>query len=112
MVKNLSQLKKTLKNGTRFVVTAHCRPEYVGQKRRVTLANTQGFYSVVPEEPDCKVTLANNGKGTVLWWSNAPFWEFDDETCSVYCSDQEHTEKFLIMSFRITEQEAVKEGLK
>lgn len=105
MIKNLSQLKKTLKKGTCFEIVAHCRPEYVGQKRKVTVANTQGFYSIVPDEPDCKVTLANNGKGSVLWWSNAPFWEFEDEICSIYCSDKEHTEEFLVMSFRITGQE-------
>ena len=43
MVKNLSQLKKTLKKGTCFEITGHCRPEYVGQKRKVTVANTQGL---------------------------------------------------------------------
>ena len=63
MVKNLNQLKKTLKKGTCFEITAHCRPEYVGQKRKVTVANTQGFYSIVPDEPDCKVTLANSPCG-------------------------------------------------
>ena len=105
MVKNLSQLKKTLKKGTCFEITAHCRPEYVGQKRKVTAANTQGFYSIVPEEPGCKVTLANNGKGSVLWWSNAPFWEFENGICSIYCNDKEHTEKYIVMSFHITGQE-------
>lgn len=106
MVKNLNQLKKKLKKGIGFEITAHCRPEYVGQKRRVTEANTQGFYSVIPDEPGSAVTLANNGRGIVLWWSNAPFWEFKDGICSIYCSDKEHTEKFLVMSFRIMEQDA------
>ena len=64
MVKNLSQLKKILRKGTCFEIIAHCCPGYVGQKRKVTVANTQGFYSIVPEEPGCKVTLANNGKGS------------------------------------------------
>ena len=105
MVKNLSQLKKTLRKGTCFEITAHCHSEYVRQKRRVTAANTQGFYSIVPEEPECRVTLANNGKGSVLWWSKAPFWRFEDGTCSIYSSDKEHTEKYLIMAFRITGQE-------
>ena len=51
MVKNLSQLKKILRKGTCFEIIAHCCPGYVGQKRKVTVANTQGFYSIVPEEP-------------------------------------------------------------
>ncbi len=105
MVKNLSQLKKTLKKGTCIEITAHCRQEYVGQKRRITVSNTQGFYSIVPAEPECSVSLANNGKGSAVWWSNAPFWEFEDDICSVYCSDKDHTKRFLIMSFRITGQE-------
>ncbi len=68
MVKNLNQLKKTIKKGTCLEILVHCRPEFTGQKRRVTMANTQGFYSIVPDEPDHKVSLANDGKGFVLWW--------------------------------------------
>ena len=105
MVKNLNQLKKTIKKGTCLEILVHCRPEFTGQKRRVTMANTQGFYSIVPDEPEHKVSLANNGRGSVLWWSNAPFWKFEDGICSIYCNDKEKTEKYLIMSFRITGQE-------
>ena len=43
MIKNLNQLKKTLKKGTCFEIIGHCREEFVGQKRMVTVANTQGF---------------------------------------------------------------------
>ena len=107
MVKNLNQLKKAMKEGTCFEITQHCKPEFTGQKRKVTLANTQGFYSIIPDEPENKVTLANHGRGYVLWWSKAPFWEFKNGICSLYSSNKEHTEKFLIISFRISEQEAV-----
>ena len=58
MVKNLNQLKKTIKKGTCLEILVHCRPEFTGQKRRVTMANTQGFYSIVPDEPEHKVSLA------------------------------------------------------
>ena len=105
MIKNLNQLKKTLKKGICFEITGHCRPECIGQRRMVTLANTQGFYSIVPEEPENKISLANDGKGSVLWWNRAPFWKFENDGCSLYSSDREHTEKFLIMSFRIEEKE-------
>lgn len=101
MVNNLSQLKKILKKGVRFEIVGHCRPEYVGQKREVTVSNTQGFYSIIPGEPDSRVSLANNGRGSVLWWSRAPFWEFQDGVCSIYNSDEKRTEDYLIMSFRI-----------
>lgn len=105
MIKNLSQLKKSLKKGTNIEIISHCRTEYAGQKRRITKSNTQGFYSIVPDEPDNEVTLANDGKGNVLWWKKASFWEFENDICSVYCSDKEHTKEFLIMSFCIMEQE-------
>ncbi len=105
MIQNLSQLKRTLKAGTVFQITAHCRPDYAGQKREVTLANTQGFYSVIPDEPQSKVSLANGGKGSVLWWSKSSFWSFEDGCCSLYSSDKQHTEDSLIMSFRILNEE-------
>lgn len=105
MVKNLSQLKKSLKRGTDIEIIAHCRSEYAGQKRRIMQVNTQGFYSIVPGELENEVTLANDGKGNILWWEKASFWEFKNDICSVYCNDSEHTERYLIMSFRIIEQE-------
>ncbi len=106
MIQNLAQLKKNLKAGTILEITAHCRPDYVGQKRKITLANTQGFYSVIPDEPQSKVSLANGGKGSVLWWSKAPFWSFENGCCSLYDSDKQHTEGHLIMSFHILNEEA------
>lgn len=106
MIKNLNQLKKILKKGTCFEIIGHCREEYVGQKRMVTVANTQGFYSIIPDDPENKITLANNGKGSVLWWSKAGFWKFENGVCSVYSSNTEHTEKFLLMSFKVEEKEA------
>ena len=47
MVKNLSQLKKTLRAGSQFTVINHARQECIGEQREVTYANTQGFYSIV-----------------------------------------------------------------
>lgn len=105
MIKNLSQLKKRLKTGPRFVITGHCRPEYTGQIRKVTLANTQGFYSIVGGQPTHKVTLANNGLGSVLWWSNAPYWSFCDGKCALYTSDTDHTLENLIMEFQLLEED-------
>lgn len=105
MIKNLNQLKKALKKGTCFEITKHCREEYIGQKRMVTLANTKGFYSIIPDEPESKVTLANDGKGSLLWWSKAPFWNFENGVCSQY-SSTEHTDNCLIIAFRVEEKEA------
>lgn len=106
MIKNLSQLKKSLKAGTRFQITGHCRPECIGQLREVTVANTQGFYSILPDEPDSKTSTCNGGKGSVLWWSKAPFWDFSDGICGLYDSDTNHTGDCLIISFRVLGEEA------
>ena len=106
MIKNLSQLKKVLKTKPRLEITGHCFKEYVGQIRRVTLANTVGFYSTMDGQPDHKISRANNGLGSQLFWSNAPFWRFQDGVCSVYSSDTEQDERHLIMAFRVLEDAA------
>ncbi len=104
MVNNLSQLKRVLKACPRLEIIGHCRKECVSEIRRVTLANTQGFYSVVDGQPEHKISQANDGKGSVLWWSKAQFWRFENGVCALYDSDTDHTEGHLIMAFRILEQ--------
>lgn len=100
MIKNLSQLKRELKNNPRLEITGHFRKEYIGQIRRVTLANTVCFYSTVENQPDHKINSGNGGKGSVLYWKNAPFWDFRDGVCSIYLN-KEHTEANLVMAFRL-----------
>lgn len=103
MIKNLNQLKRTLKENMLLEITGHCREECVGEIRRITKVNTQGFYSTVTSPSD----RINPGKNPVLWWSKASFWQFQNGNCSVYTSDQHHKEQHLIMSFRVlNEKEA------
>lgn len=104
MVNHLSQLKRALKACPRLEIIKHCREECMGEIRRVTLANSQGFYSVVDGQPNHKISRANNGKGSVLWWSKAPFWRFESGVCALYDNDTDHTESHLIMAFRILDQ--------
>lgn len=106
MVRNLNQLKRELRCGMRFEIIGHCRTEYIGQLRRVTLANTACFYSVVDGQPEHLVSRANGGKGFALWWGKASCWEFHDGLCSAYGEGQEHTEQNLLMSFRILEEDS------
>lgn len=107
MIKNLSQLKKALKAGTRFQIMSHCRPECVGQTREVTVSNTQGFYSIVIGDGALeKSNQSNGGRGPVLWWSKAPFWDFKEGICGIYNSDTNRTEDYLIMAFRVLGKEA------
>ena len=103
MIKNLSQLKKTLTPGRDFEILAHCRPECVGERRRVNIANTQGFYSIIPDDPTSRVTTANCGKGSWLSWSKAPFWEIQDGEAALYDSDEHHTPEHLIIKIKVEE---------
>lgn len=103
MANNLSQLKKALIPGAEFEIVGHCRPECIGQSRRVNIANTAGFYSVIPDEPEGKASLANGGKGSFLGWSKARFWKFENDVCSLYDSDTEQTPERLIISLKLKE---------
>ena len=77
MVKNLSQLKRSLQSGSRFRVIDHGRPACVGEERQVTYANTQGFYSIVPSD-----------------------------VCTLYVSDTKRTKDHMVMSLEVIEKEA------
>lgn len=102
MIKNLSQLKRALKVGTDFEITGHCRPECIGERRRVNYVDTTGFYSIVPRQPESRASKANGGRGSYLRWSNAPYWKFEGGKCGLY-SDKEHTERELIIEIRVEE---------
>lgn len=101
MIKNLSQLKKTLHPGAQFEIVGHCRPDTIGQIREVNVANTQGFYSIIPGNPTDRVSTANCGQGSWLGWSKAPFWDFTEDTASLYDSDTQHTPEHIIISMKI-----------
>ena len=100
-IKNLSQLKRALVSGAEFEITQHCRPEYIGQLRKVNISNTQGFYSIVPNDPRSKVSTANCGKGSWLSWRKSSFWSFDGEAVSVFTSPTDHSRDTLIMRFKV-----------
>lgn len=97
MIKNLNQLRRTLREGTQLEILDHCRPECIGQIRNITLVNTQGFYSTVANQPDASANRGNGGRGPILWWGRAAHWQFADGVCSVFDSEQKHTEEELVM---------------
>ena len=101
MIKNLNQLKKALKNCPRLEIVGHCRPECIGQIRRVSLTNTRNFYTVMDDQPEHSISRANGGEGFSLSWGKAGAWGFEDGICSIYERDAEHTPEHLIMAFRV-----------
>jgi hypothetical protein len=100
MINNLAQLKKHFATKPEFEIIAHCRPEMVGQKRKVNVCDTTGFYSVIPDDPSAKESIANGGKGSFLGWSKAPFWSFDSNTASIFTSDKKEPSS-LVLSMRL-----------
>lgn len=105
MIKNLNQLKRTLRPGMRLEVTGHCRPECIGQLREVTMVNTQGVYTKLLDKPDPRINAANDGRGAILWWGAASTWSFENGVCSSYTCTVKGAET-LIMAFRIQNEEA------
>ncbi len=105
-IKNLNQLKKAMQGCPKFEIVGHCRPECIGQIRRVTLANTQGFYSGMEGQPEHEVSRGNDGLGSILWWGKAAAWDFQDGLCTQYFKGKEHTAENAVISFRILEEAA------
>lgn len=103
MINNLAQLKKAMVKGMCFLIVGHCRPECIGQRRQVTIANTVGFYSIIPNEPKSKISLANDSRGSFLDWGKAKFWKFENSICYYYNCDTEQTPEHLIIAIKLKE---------
>lgn len=71
-VKNLNQLKKSLKPGMMFEITDHLRPECIGERRIVTGVSTVDFTSRKLDENG-----APTGKDIHMEFDRAKNWTFD-----------------------------------
>ena len=84
-IKNLSQLKKAINNGSCFRIVKHyIKPAYEGQIRKANKIQTNGFYSIVPNpqnETDMQVVNANRGLGSWLEYGKASDWTFENGVC-------------------------------
>lgn len=102
-IKNLNQLKKALTVGAHFHIISHFSPECVGQVRKVASVNTQGIYTIVPDDPDANENFANNCKGSYLAWDEASDWDFTDGVCSRCKRGTARSEGDFYFSFKIIE---------
>lgn len=76
-IRNLAQFKKVISMRYPFEIVKHyVRPECDGQIRVPNIVQTTGFYSVVKDEPQHKVSTANDGKGYWMSYAQAKNWEF------------------------------------
>lgn len=83
-IKNLAQFKRAINERKQFEIVKHCRfPEWVGQVRVPNVVQTNGFYSVIPNEPNHKVSMFNDGMGSWLAYGKASEWKFENGTCEL-----------------------------
>lgn len=82
---NLSQLKKALASGHDFKIIEHfVRPECNGQIRSVNKMQTNGFYSVVKNDPDNRYSKANRGFGSWCEFGKAAEWLFTEKCGGIW----------------------------
>ena len=72
VVKNLSQLRKTIKPGMMFEITDHLRPDCIGERRIVTGVNSVDFTSRTLDENG-----EPTGKDRHMDFDKAKNWSFD-----------------------------------
>lgn len=81
-IKNLSQLKKALKDGHTFEIVEHFyHPEYAGQVRCVQVLQTNGMYTGIVGEPTSRISLLNGCKGSWCDFGKASDWVFENGLC-------------------------------
>ena len=88
MIKNLNQLKRRLRPGTRLEVTGHCRPGCIGQLREVTWVNTQGVYTKILNPPDPRINAANDRRGSIMRCGAASTRSIEYRLCSSYLDEE------------------------
>ena len=93
VVKNLAQLKRTVKAGMEFEITDHTRPECVGEKRIITGVSTVDFTSRKLDE-----TGEPYGKDIHMDFGKAKNWNFDENELTAYLEDGS-----LLMQFHFVE---------
>ena len=59
MIKNLSQLKKTLQKGVKFKINDHQKPNLIGQVREVNVVQTNSLYTIVHNDKTGEIGRAH-----------------------------------------------------
>lgn len=85
IIKNLAQLKRVIADRAEYTIVKHyMKPHLTGTRRVPTKIQTNGYYSVVPNEPTHEVSMANGGLGYMNWYRKASDWKFDGELITQY----------------------------
>ena len=84
-IKNLAQLKREIQAKRPFEIVRHyVRPEFEGQIRKPNVIQTNGFYSVILDDPDHHISQANGQKGSWIDYGKASDWAFEDGLCKAF----------------------------
>lgn len=110
LIKNLSELKKRINENRPFYIHNHRVEAFIGQVRIAHIKQTNGVYLWVYNDPNNRVTLANNGKGSWLEYGKASMWRFDTVTGHCYLYNGNHIDDNLIMEISFFDDECI-EGL-
>lgn len=105
-IKCLADLKREIKRGTPFIILEHyIKPGYTGQKRKPNVVQTNGFYSIVPGEPNNPVSRANLDKGSWIDYGKASNWKFEDNNvCTRYFENPVNGNKEPIWKIKFMEE--------
>ena len=59
---------------------------FSGQKRKPNVIQTNGFYSILADDPESPISKANGGKGYWLGYGKSSDWEFSEGICKNFVS--------------------------
>lgn len=99
-VKNLAQLKQSLKKGRTFRILHHQKSERIGLLCVVNKVQTNAIYSVIKDRPEHPYSTCNGGKGVRLQFDKAAHYEFGT-TINWYAKPVGSPDNELIMKFQI-----------
>lgn len=108
-IKTLADIKREMGNKRPYYIHNHRKDEFIGQVRVANVIQTNGVYLHVYNEPNNRVTLANNCRGSWFEYRKAKDWEIDSLTghCTLYMG--EHTPEHMIMEISFLDDECIKE---
>ena len=96
-MKTLAEMKRDVANGREFKILEHyISPEHTGEIRTPNVIQTNGFYSVVKDNPCHPVSMANGNKGYWYGYEKANCYEFDGDKVLFKFKDGE---KFMMIEF-------------
>lgn len=102
-IKNLAELKRTVKPGVEMLTTSHAyHKDMIGLIRQVKQVQTVGFYSVVKDQPNHLYSVCNYGKGFFTPFEKASAYIFDGDTISLL--DTRKNDGSILMTFQFYEQ--------